>query len=217
MKVSTNGEEFSFSSNRELRKGYTLALPIGSSGSNPLIGDLSKGETLDFDEISLDERFTGPPDYLTESDLITLMEKHGIGTDASIPVHINNIVQRNYVTLVAGRKLEPTELGIVLVHGYQKIDPQLVQPQMRASIEKQLNLIASGKADFKDVKDYVLKIMEQKFHYFVTNIKMVDNLMEAKFSPLSSTGKPFSKCGKCRRFMKLIEAKPVRPVVNFRL
>jgi len=31
-------------------------------------------------EVKLTERQTSPPDYLTEADLITLMEKHGIGT-----------------------------------------------------------------------------------------------------------------------------------------
>ena len=64
---------------------------LGSGGV--LIHDIKKGDTMEVEQLELDERFTGPPDYLTESDLITLMEKHGIGTDASIPVHINNIVQ----------------------------------------------------------------------------------------------------------------------------
>ena len=67
------------------------------------------------------DKQTSPPDYLTESELITLMEKHGIGTDASISVHINNVCERNYVTVISGRKLKPNPLGIVLVHGYQKV------------------------------------------------------------------------------------------------
>ena len=72
-------------------------------------------------QAKLSERQTSPPDYLTESELITLMEKHGVGTDASIPVHIENICQRNYVKVESGRRLIPTRLGIVLVHGYQKV------------------------------------------------------------------------------------------------
>ena len=101
------------------------------------------------------------------------MEKHGIGTDASIPVHINNICIRNYVAVASGRKLVPTSLGIVLVHGYQKIDPELVLPTMRFALEEQLNLIALGRADFYAVLQHTVEIFKQKFHYFVQSVMSV--------------------------------------------
>ena len=82
------------------------------------------------------EKQTSPPDYLTESELIALMEKNGIGTDASIPVHINNISERNYVKLERDRRLVPTTLGIVLVHGYQRIDTDLCLPRMRSQVSE---------------------------------------------------------------------------------
>ena len=82
-----------------------------------LRNQFQSGESLNVKEVKLLEKMTSPPDYLTEAELITLMEKHGIGTDASIPVHINNICERNYVVVSAGRKLIPNPLGIVLIHG----------------------------------------------------------------------------------------------------
>lgn len=130
--------------------------------------------------------------------------------DASIPVHINNICQRNYVTIESGRRLVPTTLGIVLAHGYQKIDPELVLPHMRSEVEQMLNLIARGSADFKLVLSHAVEIFKLKFLYFVHNISNMDSLFEVSFSPLAESGKAHSRCGKCRRYMKYIQRKPAR-------
>lgn len=64
---------------------------------------------------------TSPPDYLTESELITIMENYRIGIDSSMAVYIDSILQRNYITVTTDRRLKPTKKGIILVHGYQKV------------------------------------------------------------------------------------------------
>ena len=40
--------------------------------------------------------------------------------------------------------------------------------------------------------------------------RCMDQLFEVSFSSLAESGKPFSRCGKCRRYMKYIIAKPAR-------
>ncbi|EMP40271.1 DNA topoisomerase 3-beta-1 [Chelonia mydas] len=194
----------------EAELGFTEIMPWQSIPLEESLPNCEKGDIFPVSEVKLLEKQTNPPDYLTEAELITLMEKHGIGTDASIPVHINNICQRNYVTVESGRRLKPTNLGIVLVHGYYKIDAELVLPTIRSAVEKQLNLIAQGKANYQQVLEHTLDIFKRKFHYFVDSIAGMDELMEVSFSPLAATGKPLSRCGKCHRFMKYIQAKPSR-------
>lgn len=86
------------------------------------------------------------------------MESNGIGTDASMATHINNVCERNYVKVESGRRLVPTELGICLVAGYKKIDADLVAPQLRQNIEKQVDQIAKGLAKYEDVVAKVVQI-----------------------------------------------------------
>lgn len=43
-------------------------------------------------------------------------------------------------------------------------------PTIRSAVEKQLNLIAQGKADFRQVLGHTLDIFKRKFHYFVDSI-----------------------------------------------
>ncbi|ORX86072.1 prokaryotic type I DNA topoisomerase, partial [Anaeromyces robustus] len=159
---------------------------------------IDKDATYPVVELNSNESETTPPDYLSEADLLGLMEKYGIGTDASMAVHIASICNRNYVNVQGTRRsLIPTRLGIVLIHGY---------PDM----EKRIGLIAEGKAQFDSVLHDEIELYRSKFEWFVKKITNMDELFEATFSPLSSSGRPFSKCGKCRRYMHLIALKPTR-------
>ncbi|XP_055302573.1 DNA topoisomerase 3-beta isoform X2 [Sitodiplosis mosellana] len=209
-KFTVGSEKFSCTTNKLIDPGYTKCMTWQAFGKDDIAQSFKQGDSVKINEYKLVESQTGPPDYLTESELITLMEKHGIGTDASIPVHINNICQRNYVTIASSRRLIPTTLGNVLVHGYQKIDPELVLPTMRSDVEKALNLIAAGSADFGSVLKHAVEIFRMKFLFFVQNICVMDSLFEASFASIADSGKAFSRCGKCRRYMKYIQTKPAR-------
>lgn len=122
MRFDVGAERFSHSTRTVVDPGYTAVMSsqaVDKTGAGSVLAEglqnMKRGERLRVADARLDERQTQPPHYLTEAELITLMEKHGIGTDASIPTHIKNICTRNYVTVGDGRKLHPTPLGVLSI------------------------------------------------------------------------------------------------------
>jgi len=62
-----------------LPPGFTEIMPWHSIPLEESLPHCEKGDLFPIGEIKLLEKQTSPPDYLTEAELITLMEKHGIG------------------------------------------------------------------------------------------------------------------------------------------
>lgn len=146
------------------------------------------GYIIDIENTRIVEARTESPSYLTEADLISKMEEFGIGTDASIPTHINNIIERNYVVVKQpGRILVPTALGQALVKGYCEIDPELVLPKVRSNIEKSCELVAKGRADFNQVVSHVLNIFKEKFNFFKLSVGTMERLLNIMLSTTSKT------------------------------
>jgi len=56
-----------------------------------------EGEVFEPTEALMSEGQTSPPGYLTEPELIALMDANGIGTDATMAEHISKIKERQYV------------------------------------------------------------------------------------------------------------------------
>lgn len=86
----------------------------------------------------MDEGQTSPPQLLSEADLIALMEKHGIGTDATHADHIETIKTRMYAGVQDDGRFLPRSLGMGLVEGYDSMNITLSKPDLRAELEADL-------------------------------------------------------------------------------
>ncbi|XP_017272283.1 DNA topoisomerase 3-alpha [Kryptolebias marmoratus] len=119
---------------------------------------------------------TSPPQLLTEADLISLMEKHGIGTDATHADHIETIKSRMYVGLTADQRFIPGELGMGLVEGYNSMGYEMSKPNLRAELEADLKLVSEGKKD----KTSVLRQHIHKYkNVFIESVRKAKKLDEA--------------------------------------
>lgn len=116
-------------------RGYLEVYPFEKWTGN-LLPPFAVGDRLRPHSSSVTEGRTTQPLLLTEADLVGLMDKNGIGTDATIAEHIAKICEREYVLVQKVGKvsyLVPSTLGIGLVRGYEEIafERSLCKPHLR--------------------------------------------------------------------------------------
>ncbi|XP_075686737.1 DNA topoisomerase 3-alpha isoform X1 [Rhinoderma darwinii] len=183
-------------------KWNTKIIPVYEMGSRfqPTTVEMVDGET-------------SPPQLLTEADLISLMEKHGIGTDATHAEHIETIKSRMYVGLTPEQRFLPGELGMGLVEGYDSMGFEMSKPDLRAELEADLKLICEGKKD----KFTVLRLQVQKYkEVFIEAVAKATKLDEALSQYFGQAAQPVAeqeiyaetplpvrKCPQCKRDMIL--------------
>ena len=132
---------------------------------------------------SVHTHWTQPPRHLSEAELLSLMEEHGIGTDASMATHVSNIIRRGFVQIdEATRELVPAPLGLALVHSYALIDEGLVLPCVRASIEAACGRIAAGTATFEEVTKEALQRFRARYVHFGKHAHRLPSMLAAALS-----------------------------------
>jgi DNA topoisomerase III len=119
------------------------------------------GETFEPTEANMTEGKTTAPGYLTEPELIGLMDANGIGTDATMADHVAMIKDREYVAArpKAGggrnsvQEFVPTRLGVALIEGYDNVglEVSVSKPFLRKEIELKMKAICEGRKTKADV------------------------------------------------------------------
>lgn len=125
------------------------------------------GETFEPTEATMTDGKTTAPTYLTEPELIGLMDANGIGTDATMAEHIQKVKDRHYVQTRpkagSGRnqvqEFIPTVLGVALIEGYDNVglDVSVSKPFLRKEMELKMKAICEGRKSRSEVVEESLE------------------------------------------------------------
>jgi DNA topoisomerase-3 len=184
---------------------------------------LKKGDTFYPSKLLMNEGQTTPPQPLSESDLITEMDRHNIGTDATIATHITTVQQREYAEKDEQNRFVPTKLGIALIEAYNEMGYQLNKPYLRASMEADCQKIAKGLISKDEVVKACLDGMKKCFIDCNRDAAKLDAAVEKYFTPIGGghaieayrvITRNISECGTCLEKMDLKEDEANRRVLH---
>ncbi|XP_064376158.1 DNA topoisomerase 3-alpha isoform X2 [Dromaius novaehollandiae] len=187
--------------------------PTKYTASLQVIPVYQKGSRFQPTTVEMVDGETSPPSLLTEADLIALMEKHGIGTDATHAEHIETIKLRMYVGLTADQRFLPGHLGMGLVEGYDSMGYEMSKPDLRAELEADLKLICEGKKDKFVVLQQQVQKYKQVFIEAVARANKLDQALAQYFGQATEIAEqeevypampvPIRKCPQCNNDMVL--------------
>ncbi|MFE6763933.1 DNA topoisomerase-1 [Streptomyces sp. KhCrAH-43] len=144
--------EFSASGKTITFHGFMKAYVEGADDPNAELDDrerrlpqVSEGDTLSADEISVDGHATKPPARYTEASLVKELEEREIGRPSTYASIIGTILDRGYV-FKKGTALVPSFLSFAVVNLLEKHFGRLVDYDFTARMEDDLDRIARGEA-----------------------------------------------------------------------
>ncbi len=135
--------------------GYTVLYVEGKDEETEAGGalpPLEEGMPLVLRDLKGNQHFTQPPPRYTEATLIKTLEENGIGRPSTYAPTISTILAREYVER-DGKALKPTALGEVTTELMEEQFPEIVDVDFTANMERQLDGVESGKADWVETLD----------------------------------------------------------------
>ncbi len=145
------------------------------------------GDEFEPQSFTMEEGSTESPSPISESDLIGVMDKNGIGTDATIASHIKTIQDRMYAIRDNNGHFLPTKLGMALFEAYKDMGYNLTKPTLRASMERDCQLIARGSMTKNIMMNNAINHMKETFKKVNSNAAVIDRTMAKYFNYLNVT------------------------------
>ena len=132
--------------------GWTKVHPQLSKGDDKHLPDLAVGELLTLEQLNPAQHFTKPPARFGEASLVKELEKRSIGRPSTYASIISTIQDRGYARLEK-KRFYAEKMGEIVTDSLSESFKDLMNYDFTANMEQELDEVADGKANWKDVLD----------------------------------------------------------------
>ncbi len=174
-----------------------------SEGTDKLLPPLKIGEICTLNLLLPEQHFTQPPPRYTEASLIKKMEELSIGRPSTYAAIISVLQDREYVKLDK-KRFFPEIRGRVVTAFLISFFTQYVEYDFTADLERDLDKIASGGVEWKDIlrqfwKAFILKIEAAKEHTITDVLNSLNDIMEYCLFYNKETKQLEKNCSECNK------------------
>lgn len=160
----------------------------GEEGENIRIpAQVAEGQRQELIRLIPEQHFTQPPPRFTEASLVQTLEEYGIGRPSTYAPILSAIQERGYV-FREGKRLQPTETGMLVNDLLVDHFSEIVDLNFTASMEKNLDSVASGEREWVDV-------IRRFYTKFAPEIERAKAEMPATKAELEKIGRECPNCG----------------------
>jgi DNA topoisomerase-1 len=171
--------------------GYTrVQTPMARKGDDAILPDYKTGDALILSELLPSQHFTKPPARYGEASLVRELEKRGIGRPSTYAAIISTIQDRGYVKL-ENRRFYAEKMGDIVTQRLQESFEDLLDYGFTASMEENLDEVAEGRKDWRDVLDAF-------YDDFRSKLELAESPGEGSMqtNEPTATGIACTKCGR---------------------
>ena len=174
---------------------------------------LVEGEKLELKTADANQHFTEPSPRFTEASLIKVLEEHGIGRPSTYASIVATLLGRKYVELT-NKRFVPTSTGRVVNRFLTEHFERYVDYGFTAKLENELDEIACGERDWRDVLREFWFPFESLVHEKSTSVSRQEAMAARELGNDPKTGRTVSvRIGRYGPYVQLgtkdDEVKPV--------
>ncbi len=189
--ITAGGYVFKASGYTVKFEGHTVLYVEGKDekdDENKPLPVIKQGDVLFCREITGNQHFTQPPARYTEATLIKAMEENGIGRPSTYAPTVSTVLNREYVER-DGKSLCPTTLGEVITTLMKDQFPGVVDLEFTAQMEKQLDGVENGKANW-------VRVLDKFYAGFVEDLRRAEENLDKVKVPEVESDEVCEQCGR---------------------